>query len=96
MPVARVSRLRAPFEPVVAEELARSTGLFRKQVELHFADELRSLGRIQRNAVLGAAEVLCSFEAYDLLRQGHGQTPKQIGDVMRVGLTGLLAGARRR
>ncbi|MBI5283939.1 MAG: TetR/AcrR family transcriptional regulator [Chloroflexi bacterium] len=95
-PAARVSRLRAPFEPVVAEELARSTSLFRKQVALHFADELRSLGRRDRNAVLGAAEVLCSFEAYDLLLQGHGQSPKQIGDVMRAGLLSVLAGPRRR
>jgi AcrR family transcriptional regulator len=96
LPAARVSRLRAPFEPVVAEELARSTILFRKQVALHFAGELRSLGRRERNAVLGAAEVLCSFEAYDLLRQGHGQSPKQIGDVMRMGLLSVLAGSRRR
>lgn len=89
-PVARVSRLRAPFEPVVAGELARSRNLFRRQIERHFADELKRLARSQRNAALGAAEVLCSFEAYELLRLGHDQTSKQIGDVMRRGLSTLL------
>lgn len=96
LPVARVSRLRAPFEPVVADELARSRHLFRRQVERHFADVLRPLRRGERNAVLGAAEVLCSFESYELLRLGHEQTPKQIGDTMRVGLSKLLGSRRGR
>lgn len=91
LPVARVSRLRAPFEPVVAAELARSRKLFRRQIERHFARELRSLARNQRSAAIGVAEVLCSFEAYELLRLGHEQTSKQIGDVMRRGLSALLA-----
>ena len=96
LPVARVSRLRAPFEPVVAEGLARSRRQFRRQVERQFADELRSLGRSERNATLGAAEVLCSFEAYELLRLGQEQTPKQIGEAMRAGLTSLLGRRRKR
>jgi len=95
LPAGRVSRLRAPFEPVVADELARSRDLFRRQVERHFADVLRPLPRGERNAALGAAEVLCSFEAYELLRLGHAQTPKQIGDAMRVGLTRLFRTPRR-
>ena len=94
-PVARVSRLRAPFEPIVAEELARGRRAFRRQVERQFADELSGLRGGERNAVLGAAEVLCSFEAYELMRVGHGQTARQIGEVMRRGLTGLLAAGRK-
>lgn len=95
LPVARVSRLRAPFEPVVAEELARSRNLFRRQIDRHFSGELSALTRAHRNAVLGAAEVLCSFEAYELLRLGHEQTTKQIAAAMRAGLTSLFSGRRR-
>jgi AcrR family transcriptional regulator len=91
MPVARVSRLRAPFQPVIAEELARSRHLFRRQVERHFEIELSELSRNERNATLGAATALCSFEAYELLRLGHAQTPRQIGDVMRRGLSAIFA-----
>ena len=90
LPAGRVSRLRAPFEPVAAEELALSRKFFRRQVERHFGDVLQPLARGERNALLGAAEVLCSFEGYELLRLGHGQTPKQIGEVMRAGLRGLV------
>lgn len=90
LPAGRVSRLRAPFEPVVAEELALSRKLFRLQVERHFADVLRALSRGERNALLGAAEVLCSFEGYELLRLGHEQTPKQIAASMRVGFRRLF------
>jgi AcrR family transcriptional regulator len=96
LPVARVSRLRAPFEPVVADELARSRRQFRRQLERHFAAELRPLGRSERNATLSAADVLCSFEAYELLRLGQEQTPKQLGEAMRAGLIGLLGGGRGR
>lgn len=92
LPVGRVSRLRAPFEPVIAGELARSRKLFRRQVERQFAPELRALPRGERNAALGAAGVLCSFEAFELLRLGHDQSPKQIRDVMRRGLTAVFGG----
>lgn len=91
LPVGRVSRLRAPFEPVVAEELARTRRLFRRQIERHFAEELGRLDKNGRNAVVGAADVLCGFESYELLRLGHAQTPKQIRDVMRTGLLRLFA-----
>jgi AcrR family transcriptional regulator len=96
LPVARVSRLRAPFEPVVAAELARTRRLWRRQIERHFAPELQPLARRERNAVLGAADVVCAFECYELMRLGHGQSSKQVADAMRVGLTKLFAAARRR
>jgi AcrR family transcriptional regulator len=90
LPVGRVSRLRAPFEPVVAAELARSRRAMRRQVERHFAAELGRLPAGQRNAVTGAAEAVCSFEAYELLRLGHEQSPRQIAAVMRAGLSRLM------
>lgn len=97
-PVARVARLREPFEPVVAEDLLRNRRLFRRQVDQQFAPELDALDRGRRSATLAAADVLCSFESWDLLTRGHGLTPKQAGDAMSRGLTALLApsGAARK
>jgi AcrR family transcriptional regulator len=94
LPVARVSRLRAPFESVVADQVARSRRELKRQVERQFAVELRSLGRVERNAALAAASALCSFEVYELLRLGNEQTTKQIGDAMRAGLSGLFRAPR--
>jgi AcrR family transcriptional regulator len=90
-PVALVARLRAPFERVVAEDLQRSRGFFRRQIEKQFAAELQSLDRRQRLATLAAADVLCSFESYHLLTDAQQLTPKQAGDAMRRCLTALLA-----
>lgn len=89
-PIAKVSRLRAPFEPVVAQELSRSRRLFRRQVERHFEAELGTLDRSERASTLGAAHVLLSFESYELLCFGHAHTARQIGDVMRTGLVALF------
>jgi len=57
-PVARISRLRAPFQPIIAEELARSAALLRAQLARHFARELNSLGPEARNETLAAADVI--------------------------------------
>jgi AcrR family transcriptional regulator len=91
-PVARVSRLRAPFERVLAEELVQSRRFFRRQVERQFAHELAGLARADRTARLGAAEALSSFESFDLLAAPPGSSAKQAGEVMRRGLTLLFAG----
>jgi AcrR family transcriptional regulator len=95
LPVARVSRLRAPYEPVVAEELARSRRVLRRQGERHFDHELKLLSGTHRVAMVSAIELLSSFESYELLRIGHGHSPRQIGEAMRVGLSGLMTNARR-
>jgi AcrR family transcriptional regulator len=92
-PVARVARLREPFEPVVAEDLRRNRRFLKRQIERQFAAELQALARGRRSATLAAADVLCSFESYHLLTGAHGLTPKQAGDAMSRGLTALLAPA---
>lgn len=66
-PAARVSRIRAPFQRVLAEELAASRKVLGRQVERHFQVELSAMPAAERAGVLGAAEVLLSFEAFDLL-----------------------------
>jgi AcrR family transcriptional regulator len=89
-PVARVSRLRAPFERVLGDELRNTRRLFRRQIERHFERELDTMGRGERAATLNAAAVITSFEAYDLLREGHGLTSRQAADAMRQGLVSLF------
>jgi AcrR family transcriptional regulator len=91
-PVAQVSRLRAPFQPVLAEELKTSRAFLRRQVEEQFAPELGALTRAQRREKLAAADVLCSYESFALLREAHGLTIEQTGRVLRRGLAALLSG----
>jgi AcrR family transcriptional regulator len=89
-PVARVSRLRAPFEPVLEENLQRSQRLLRRQIERHFERELDAMERTQNSATVNAAAALCSYEAYDLMRRGYGTPARQIAETFRRGLEALF------
>jgi AcrR family transcriptional regulator len=75
-PAARASRMRAPAQPVVAAELAQGRSFLRRQLRELFAPELSTMTAERSAAALAAADVLCSFESYDLLRndQRHSRT----------------------
>lgn len=65
---ARVARLNAHRNPVVATQLARRRTLFRKQVAKAFAPELAHVP----SHTLATLDVLCSFETFELLREAQG------------------------
>jgi|SRR5215218_1028990 len=83
--VGRLARLRAPFQPLIADELADVRRLLRQRMALALAPELTA-----RDA-LDAADVLCSFEAYRLLRDDLGRSRDAAIDVMAGGVVGLVA-----
>ena len=89
-PVARVSRRRAPFHPVIAAQLAEGRRLFERQVERQFAPELDRLPHAARAETLAAADGLCAFEFFDHLRSGRGLTTVQVERVIVRALLGLL------
>lgn len=65
--VGIVSRVRAPFQPLIASELAISRSFLRRQIEHLFAPELAARGAGAVSAV-AAIDVLTSFESLQLLR----------------------------
>jgi AcrR family transcriptional regulator len=66
--VATVSRLRAPFQLVVATELSQGRAFLRQQLAVLFAAELGALPAALAALRLAAADVVTSFEAWRLLR----------------------------
>lgn len=82
--VGQVSRLRAPFQNVIASELRASRAYLRRQLRQAFPAELAD------DEVLAAADVLCSFEAYRLLRDDQRRTAEQAAVVLNLALTRLL------
>lgn len=82
--VAQVSRLRAPFQKVIAAELRASRAFLRRQLHAVFPDELAD------PHLLAAADVLCSFEAYRLLRDDQRLSAEQAAAVLTEALTRLL------
>jgi AcrR family transcriptional regulator len=63
-PAARAARLNAFRRPVVAAQLVEARTFLRRQLRSLFAPELSG----ERAELLGAVEVLTSFESYELLR----------------------------
>jgi AcrR family transcriptional regulator len=92
-PAARVGRLRAPFQPVVAEQVRQSRAVLRRQVEKHFAPELDRLTPECCRETLDAADLLCSFESFALLRETQGLNRQQYQRTIRRALTALLEDA---
>src|SRR3546814_15953778 len=63
--------MRAPFQPLIRAELDRVRATMRGQVALVFAPELAALGP-DGAAVLAMLDVICPWEARDLLRGDQG------------------------
>jgi TetR/AcrR family transcriptional regulator of autoinduction and epiphytic fitness len=90
---AAVSRLRSPFQPMLAERLTTNRSFLRHQIEALFAPELVHIGRVDRSSrtqALGAADVMCSFEAYQLLLGDQGLSVAQAQATMGACLVALF------
>jgi AcrR family transcriptional regulator len=74
--VGRVARRRAPMQPLVSSELTRIRSRLRDQVASVFAAELGTMDTARAEQVLAVADVLCSFEAYELLRYDQALSPE--------------------
>ena len=74
--VLMVVRLRAPFQPALAASMATSRQFFRQQVADLFAPELARVAAREGDAAAGhlatAVHMLCTFEAWRILRVDQG------------------------
>lgn len=89
--VGQVARLRAPFQPLIAAELAQTRTFLRNQVRRLFAVELEGLEATRAAAVLSAVDVLCSFEGYQLMRHAQGHSRAQAVELLQQSLTAVVA-----
>ena len=87
---AQVSRLRAPFQPRLAESLAQGRRFLRGQVQTLFAPELATLDDDRAEAALASVDALTSYETYQLLTEDRGFADDEVRSVLNVSLTALL------
>lgn len=87
---ATVSRLRAPFQLVVADSLTTGRAFLRLQVATLFADELSAMPSAVAETRLAAADVATSFEAWRLLRDDQRLTRAKATAVFADSLAALL------
>jgi AcrR family transcriptional regulator len=88
--VGQVARIRAPFQPLIAAELAQGRTFLRNQVKKLFAAELGALDADQATAVLSAIDVLCSYEGYQLMREAQGHSRAKLAGVLEQSLAALF------
>lgn len=87
---ATVSRLRAPFQPLLATDLAQNRAFLRSQMEVLFAPELAAMEPEDAARALAAADVLASFESRHLLCHDQGLDPALAKSVMTGAMVTLL------
>jgi AcrR family transcriptional regulator len=89
-PAATISRLRSPFQPVLANQLTLHRKYLRSQVRKLFAPELAAMGEPVGFEILAAADIMASFESYQLLVEHRALEQGQAKSVMRRALEAIL------
>jgi AcrR family transcriptional regulator len=90
---AKVTRLRSPFQPLLAAELAANRSFLRNQLKLLFAQELAAMEPAEAAAALATADVMASFEARHLLREDQGLSSDEAKAAMTSALVAILTRA---
>ncbi len=88
---AAVSRLRSPFQPILSARLTRNRSFLRLQLATLFAPELDLLGPPAASMALAAADVLCSFEAHQLLLNDQGLSTAEAKSATATALRALFS-----
>jgi AcrR family transcriptional regulator len=91
---AAVSRLRSPFQPILADRLKRNRSLLRSQIESLFAPELTLMERREAGVAVAAADVLTSFESHQLLLRDQQLSAELAKETMSSALVALLGTGR--
>jgi len=92
---AKVWRIRSPFQPVLAEELAQTRAFLRSQLLDLFGPELERMSGRKAASVVAAADVLTSFESYQLLLDDQGFAMDEAKAVMIESLVAVFGNGVR-
>jgi len=91
--MARAAVARAPQNPLIAERLAETRLLLRRQVEEMFAPELAGLDAEAAHEVVAAVDVLLELDAIDHLRRQRGLAVPEAQRVLVRAVSALFATA---
>ena len=88
--IGRVARSLAAVQPRVLAELGRVRAVLRDQLTTTFAPEIAALPAAGRAGAVAAADVVASWESYDLLRHDQGLAADEAAAAVRAALAALL------
>lgn len=88
--VGRAARMREPFQEDVARHLRALRDFMRRQLVRVMAPEVEALGPDEREAIVTAADLLCSYEVLDLMQRGQGLSQAACREALVVAVGRLL------
>ena len=88
--VGIVARIRAPFRPMVAEQLRQARAMWRSQVQQMFAPELNAMNPVRADGALVSVDILASFESVQLMRDDQGLSTERIAAALIDSITRIL------
>jgi TetR/AcrR family transcriptional regulator of autoinduction and epiphytic fitness len=89
--LARTARLRAPYAPVIADDVRRYRQMLEAQVRQHFAPELKARSRSEAEDLVALIDLIVSFDGWDLLVEEHNRSKPQVRRAWTYALTQLLS-----
>jgi AcrR family transcriptional regulator len=89
-PTIRAAILRAPYSPLLAEQIQRRRRMLSDQVAVHFAPEIAAMDKPRGREVIACVDTLCEFEAMEHLRVQRGLSIARTRSTMVTGVTALL------
>ena len=85
-PAARAARVSAHRHEILATQIQESRAFLRAQLRRTFAPELSG----EHATRFPALDVLCSFEAYELLRRDQGMSSRRAAKVLTAAIVALV------
>lgn len=89
-PLARLARVRAHDQPLIAASLAETRRFHGAQLRTHFAPDLVGLRRAEADDRLDLVDALTAFEAWDLLGDTRQRRRRQIRRAWLAGIRAVL------
>lgn len=87
---ARTARARAPYAPVLAEDIAEYRQVLEAQIRRQFAPELGKRPRSECDDLVALIGVVVSFDGWEILTRDHQKSRSQIRRAWMHALTNLL------
>lgn len=87
---ARTALMRAPFSPVIAEDVRGYRQVLDSSVRHHFGPELDAMAKAEAEDLVSVIDVLVSFPSWDQMTTGQGRTKAQVKRAWTVALESLL------
>ena len=87
---ARTAQMRAPYAPIIADDIRRYRKILDSQVREHFAPEIKARSRAEADDLVALIDVVVSFDGWNLMVSDYGRSRTQVRRAWTTALEALL------